>query len=85
MSSQANQATINCMDPLANCLLTVITFNHMPYSESPQTQVSQPHHSPPSALKAIGMDAPHFLVVDVNLRCGSTHVTGAQALWILYV
>lgn len=73
------------MDPLANCLLTVITFNHMPYSESPQTQVSQSHHSTLSPLKAIWTDAPRFSVVDVNLRCGSTHVTGAQAIWILYV
>lgn len=71
------------MERLAKCLLTLITFNHMSYSKSPRTQVAPQYL--PLPLVAIGTDVPRFSVVDVNLRRRSTSVTGAQALWILYV
>lgn len=72
------------MEHLANCLLTLITFNQIyPIPNHPRHRWGRCTSSSP--LVAIGMDVPRFSVVDVNLSRGSTRVTGAQALWILYV
>lgn len=45
----------------------------------------QANQSRMNRMEPLAKRLPRFAVVDVNLRRGSTHVTGTLALWILYV